>query len=136
MADRSTLLRRFAPVLIGLVGLVFLIVGVWQLFSLTWSQATGTVGACTTRLVPKATGNGQTSEQVCQVTWQADGQTHTANVTVSRDTGTGQEITLRVKGDNALVATPLWLGAGAAVLGLLLLGTATALLLRSRPTSS
>jgi hypothetical protein len=132
MADRSTLLRRFAPVLLGLVGLIFLIVGVWQLFSLTWTQTTGTVGACTTRLVQSATGNGKISEQVCQVTWQADGQAHTANITVSLETGTGQEIDLRVKGNNAVVASPPWLGAGTTVLALLLSGTAIALTLRSR----
>ncbi|WP_117212211.1 DUF3592 domain-containing protein [Allorhizocola rhizosphaerae] len=128
------LARRFAFVAIGLVGLIFLVIGGWLLLSLAWVPATGTVGACQTHNV--RTGTSPTSkrtEHVCQVTWEADGGTHRASVNLGTDdVAPGQTVELRVNGDDAVVATPAWLGAATAAAGAALIAVAAILMLRAR----
>jgi hypothetical protein len=126
----SVLLRRFAPILIGAVGLVFLIIGIVQLASQGWVATTGTVGACTTRI--DHTGTTRRMVEVCDVTWTADGRTQTLPITVNNGTVTGDTIDLRVSGTTVVVATPRWIGGAMTALGLILDAVAITMLVRSR----
>jgi hypothetical protein len=128
-----TLFARIVPFAVGLVGLVFLIAGVGQLVSQSWARATGTVGQCTTQVL--GTGTNRQYRHDCQVTWQADGTSHTASVNLGSTTmNPGQSIDLRVDGDSVAVASPVWVGVASAVAGLVLLVVAVLLRRRHRRT--
>jgi len=126
----SVLLRRFAPILLGAVGLVFLIIGIVQLASQSWAATTGTVGACSTHI--DRTGTTRRTIETCDVTWTADGRTQTLPITVNNGTVTGDTVDLRVSGDTVAVATPWWIGGAMTALGLILDAAAITMLIRSR----
>ncbi|MDT5028508.1 MAG: hypothetical protein QOE61_4934 [Micromonosporaceae bacterium] len=132
MLRRVGWLRRIVPVVLGLVGLIFLIDGGWLLLSQHWAHATGTVGACTARIVPNGTNGGSRTEQTCEVTWQLNRQSHASSIDVGLDVVSGRHVELRVNGDNAVLATPVWVGAATAAGGLALVVVAGAVFARQR----
>ena len=124
-------LRRVAPILVALVGLVFLASGGGLLVSQGWSHATGTVGECSTRL--DRTGSSSRTVQTCVVTWDAGGRGHSADIAVATPVRRpGDKIDLRVDGDRAAEASPTWAGAASTGVGVILLAVAGVLLMRSR----
>lgn len=123
-------LRKAVPAIVGLVGFVFVVNGGFVLLSQGWSQASGTVGACTPRLV--RTGSSSHTEQTCQVTWRADGQTRTAAVDLGAVAHPGETVDLRVNGDTVAFATPAWVGAAVGGGGLALVAVAVVLFVRGR----
>ena len=129
-----SLLRRLAAVVVAVIGLIFLIVGGWSLVSQGWDRAEGTVGQCQSRVTRTGTGAGSSrTEQLCEVTWQADGASHQTTLNTGRaNLSPGEIIPLRVKGDQAVIETPLWVGAGSAGLGAVLIVVAVVLLRRQR----
>ncbi len=130
------MLRRFAPALLTLVGLVFAVVGAVMLYSLTWDKATGTVQACEAQMKRAATGTSSSLEYQCQVRWEADGASHTTTVNAGRDAyGQGHPIDLRVHGGSAVVDTPGWVGAASLGGGLVLAGAGVFMFLRARRTT-
>jgi hypothetical protein len=126
------LLRRWIPVVIGLVGLIFAGVGVGILWTQTWDQATGTIVSCVTQI--EGNGTARVTQQTCQVTWELDGVAHAGAVTLSRNQSMhpGNAVALRVKGDTAQEDSPAWVGYATGALGLVLIGGAVVLRLRSR----
>jgi hypothetical protein len=144
MVDNVTIVRRLFPRLVtiamALAGLVFLAVGGGLLYSQTWSRATGTVGTCTTQYVRDSSGPQDTTtghwDQMCAVTWVADGQTHSTTIDLGAGTPkTGQSVDLRVDGDTVAVATPVWIGVVCAGLGVVLLGVAVTRVIKRRRVS-
>jgi hypothetical protein len=128
------LFHRLGFILIAIVGLIFLVVGGWLLVSQSWDQASGTVGQCQTRTVHTQPGKTTSRvEQVCDVTWAAGGSSHTATITMGQ-TGVvpGEIVDLRVLGETAVLATPMWMGVGSAGLGIVLIVVAFVMRRRAR----
>ena len=133
----ANLFHRLGFILIAGVGLIFLLVGGWLLVSQSWDKASGTVGQCQTRTVHAQPGQTRSRvEQVCDVTWEAAGASHTATVAMDRnDVAPGEIVDLRVNGDAAVLATPVWVGAGSAGLGTVLLVVSFVMMRRARGTA-
>ena len=129
-------MHRAGKILLGLVGLVFLTIGVWLLVSLSWDRATGVVQDCTTRVErtsPGTTGTSTRTVQVCTVSWQAADGPRSASLEINgSDTLPGESVELRVSGGQAVVATPAWVGVATAAGGLAMVGTSAVLLVRRR----
>ncbi len=134
VAGQINLFRRFAFIAIGLVGLIFLVVGAWLLLSLGWARATGTVEQCRAETVRTGAGPTNTrTDQVCEVTWEADGVSRSASVNLGPgDMAPGETVELRVRGDSAVAATPAWVGAASAAGGAALVAVAVLLMRRRR----
>ncbi|MFC3502190.1 DUF3592 domain-containing protein [Micromonospora krabiensis] len=132
VARKVRALRRAGLILLGLIGLVFLTVGGWLLASQSWDRATGTVQTCTARVERTTSSSGRTVH-TCTVTWRAADGAHTGSVELDRAGAVpGRAVALRVTGDQAVVATPVWVGAASAAGGLALVGAAAVLLVRQR----
>ena len=126
-------MHRAGKILLGLVGLVFLTIGVWLLVSLSWDRATGVVQDCTTRVERTGTGTSTRTVQVCTVSWQAADGPRSASLEINgSDTLPGESVELRVSGGQAVVATPAWGGVATAAGGLAMVGTSAVLLVRRR----
>jgi hypothetical protein len=124
--------RLAGGVIAGLVGIVFLIVGIGLIVSQSWTVATGTVQSCTARAVHSNSSSPQ-FDRTCVMTWQEGGQQHTGSVDFGiTQVVNGQSKTLRVHGNSAVVPTPSWEGFAVVALGLALMGLAVFVLLRSR----
>jgi hypothetical protein len=118
---------------IALVGLVFVLYGVANLSSQTWASATGTVGHCTATLSGGGNSSGRAGDQNCDVTWTADGISHTATIDFGAVAPqSGKTVDLRVNGSDARPADPLWFGIASTVGGLFLAGAAIFGIIRGR----
>jgi hypothetical protein len=118
---------------LAILGLVFIAYGIANLTSQSWAKATGTIGQCTTTAVNSGTGPARQYDKICDVSWTADGVTHTASI----DLGTGsyvpgQAVQLRVSGGEARPADPVWLGIASTAAGVLFLGAGVFIMLRRR----
>lgn len=127
------LLGRFLTIIMVLVGLIFSIVGGVLLIGQGWDRVAATVGACT---VQGTAASPRIPHQICDVTWESDGTTHSASI----DLGTrvrypGDTVDLRVNGNIVVEALPVWVGATTLALGLLLLVIVILRRLRTKPTS-
>ena len=112
------------PVGVAILGFVFLMYGLVNLRTQAWAHATGVVGHCTAQTV-KGSGTSRHVNQVCDVTWSADGPSHAATVNLGAGQyRAGQAVELRVNGDEARPDDPAWLGYGGVGVGVLLFGTA------------
>jgi len=128
----TTWLTRLAPIVLGIVGLIFLVSGVFSLLNQGRTPVTGTVGTCTTR-VSHSANNSHTTAYTCDVTWQAAGQTRTTSINLGAGPfHAGQSVALRVHGGTVAVATPWWVGAGETALGGVLVLVAAILVVRRR----
>jgi hypothetical protein len=129
-------LRWVVPVGLAIVGLLFLAYGVVNLSTQGWARASGTVGSCTP-VINGGPGPGRNVHQDCDVTWSAGGTDHTTRLDLGTGAArTGQAIDLRVHGDQAETADPLWLGLASNAFGLVLVVTAGLMLLRRRRGAS
>jgi hypothetical protein len=120
---------RIVPIMLGLIGLTFLSVGATFLSSQTWARTTATVQSCYAQ--PRAGAKPGDYTQSCQVTWVLDGQTHSGTVQLS-GRPLGPTVDLRVKGDTVVEASPVWIGATAAGVGLVLVIVAVTMFIRAR----
>jgi hypothetical protein len=128
---KLNLLRHFVPGIMGVIGLIFVIVGGWMLVSQSWDKASGTVGQCQTQTT--RTDRSSRVEYICDVSWDSGGTSHRTTVNMGRaDVAPGETIELRVNGDQAVVATPVWFGAASAAIGAALVALAVVLFRRSR----
>jgi hypothetical protein len=135
-----SLFRRLAFIVAALVGVVFLIVGVVSLVSLTWNRATGVV---TDQCAQQRTTTGppgsssRTTHYTCSVTWSENGVTYQADIDLgSTRPAPGTEIALRVHRGSVVVDSPAWVGAGVTVVGLAVLAGTVILWRRSRHKST
>jgi hypothetical protein len=129
------LFRRVGGLIIGVVGIIFLVSGLSLILSQNWTRTTGTVQSCTARLIH--TGTSSHSQQDCTVTWRDGNVSHTSTVTVGvKPRYPGQSVPLRVHGDTAAEPTPRWEGWVVGGAGLVLFGTGVVLVWprRNRPT--
>ncbi len=132
-----TLLRRFAAVVFGLGGLVFLLIGGVQLTDQTWESAAGTVHTCTVQTSRSGAQSRTRTEYTCEVTWDAGGTTRSHRLVLPRSLAVpGCPVDLRVKGDTAALATPIWRAAIPAVIGLAMIVMAVVLFRRARRKGS
>jgi hypothetical protein len=136
-ASRFALLRYLTVIVAALVGLIFAVVGAGLMVFQTWDPATGTLGACASRVVRNA-GDTGTVQQTCRVDWEADGVAHSGTVTFTGSGGPypGDIVDLRVSGDNVALAGPAWLGPATLAGGLLLLALGGYLFIRARRRST
>ena len=128
-------LRSLVPAVLGLIGLVFLGYGIVALSTQGWAHATGTVGVC--RSIASGSGSSRGVHQSCAVTWTADGVNRSATVDLGAgEPLTGQSVQLRVNGDRAVAADPIWLNIAGIVVGLVLIGAAFFVWRRSRRSAT
>jgi hypothetical protein len=128
--NKIKLFRVISAAVAAGVAVLFLVLGMVTLVSQGWERADGTIGDCTIRT--QRTAGTTTTYQTCQVTWEASGNTHTTNLTVNgRRPVPGDPIALRVNGDQALEASPMWLALAEIGVGALL--AVGALVLARRP---
>ena len=131
----TNLLRIFrlaGGVVAGLVGVIFLIVGIGLIVSQNWTVVTGTVQSCTVRAMHSNSSSPQ-FDRTCVMTWQEGGRQHTGSVDLGpARVVNGQSQTLRVHGNSAVLPTPRWEAFAVAALGLALMGLAVFVLLRAR----
>jgi hypothetical protein len=120
-----SLFRRLAGIVVALVGVIFLVIGILEISSQSWTLTTATVQSCTPRIVTSNSGSGRIhTDYYCQVSWQDGGASHTATIDLGTKTkNVGQSQQLRVHGDSAAVPTPGWLGWVFGGLGILLLAS-------------
>jgi hypothetical protein len=129
----ANIMRKFAVVVITVVGLIFLGVGIFLMITSSWTPADGLVQSCQTRTSFSSSSHTRTYQQDCMVTWQADGQTHTSSVTFGgASIGPGSHVMLRVHGDAATEAAPAWAGYLFAGLGVAALGAVGFVSMRRR----
>lgn len=118
------LFRLAGPIVAGIAGVIFLVVGATLVASQTWERVTGTASACQTRI--ERTGNppSHRTHTTCELTWRtAAGENHQGTVDFGGNTvSNGQTVQLRVHGDIAAEAVPAWLAWGSLALGLGLAG--------------
>ncbi|MEV6349605.1 hypothetical protein [Actinoplanes sp. NPDC051851] len=114
--------RRVASVVLGLVGLVFVVVGVVQVAGQSWDDATGTVKSCTVEgAQSSAVGAKARIYHRCEVTWDAGDGTKTSTLEVDEDEAVaGWIIDLKVNDDTAIIPSPSWLAYSTALVGLAL----------------
>lgn len=113
---------RFFSVLLALVGLVFTIIGVVLVSTADWKTAQATVvGQCDYQTT--GTGSNRQRQQVCTMSWEDGGVTHTSRVTFTRSQPiySGSTATLQVHGNSAAEPTPTWLRFVVLILGLVML---------------
>jgi hypothetical protein len=136
-ASRFALFRYLTVIVPALVGLIFAVVGAGLMVFQTWDPATGTLGACASRVVRTAGSNTGTVEQTCRVDWEAGGVAHSGTVTFSGSgPHSGEIVNLRVSGDNVALAGPAWVGPATLAGGLLLLALGGYLFIRARRPST
>ena len=126
-----SLRSRFLGGFIALVGLIFTVVGVGLLLTADWKTAEATVvGQCRTHTTGT---NSSRTQQVCEMTWQDNGVTHTSNVTFTRNQAiyVGTKRTLQVHGDSAMEPSPFWIRLASLILGLALLATGGIMFVRA-----
>ncbi|MFC0534014.1 DUF3592 domain-containing protein [Phytohabitans kaempferiae] len=128
---RIRLFRLAAAILVALVGVVALVIGGVLTASRSWPSATGTVESCTAAAAP---GPGRTtSRQRCTVSWLDGDRRRATDIELGRAQAVpGAAVTLRYRGDTAVVETPGWAGPVTAGVGLTLLATGAYLLVRAR----
>jgi hypothetical protein len=90
--------------LLALLGLIFLIYGFLNLTPQTWARTTGTVGRSSATTRSAGSGPARQMDQVCDVTWTADGTSHTAPV----DLGIRPHRTGRPSRSGSTATTPDW----------------------------
>jgi hypothetical protein len=106
--NKIKLFRVISVVVAAGVAVLFLVLGMVTLVSQGWERADGTIGDRTART--QRTAGNTTRYQTCQATWEAGGTTRATDLTVSgRRPVPGDPIALRVSGDQALEASPMWL---------------------------
>jgi len=91
---------------------------------LLWVVPIGVVGHCTAQTV-MGSGTSRHVNQVCDITWSADGTSHTASVNLGPGPyDAGQAVEVRVNGHDARPVDPAWQGYGGVGVGVLLFGVA------------
>jgi hypothetical protein len=132
------LFKRAASLLIAVIGLIALGIGITLIRSQNWPTVTGTVQSCVTvydHHGPTGTGTrtGTRTHQECVVNWVYENREHTAKVNLgSSPKYVGNTAKLRVHGDNAVDATPAWLGYVTGAVGVLLVSAGIIVALRTR----
>jgi hypothetical protein len=106
--NKIKLFRVISAAVAAGVAVLFLVPGMVTLVS----QGRGgpTARSVTARVRTQRTAGNTRTYQTCQVTWRAGGTTRATDLTVSgRRPVPGDPIALRVSGDQALEASPMWL---------------------------
>ncbi len=132
-ANLFRIFRLAGAVIAGLVGIIFVAVGIGLIISHNWTVVSGTVQSCSVSHVTHTNGSSLRVDRTCVMTWQVDGQQHTGTVDFGNtQIATGQTKTLRAHGDSAVLPTPTWAGYAIGALGLALIALAVFVLFRRR----
>jgi hypothetical protein len=106
--NKIKLFRVISAAVAAGVAVLFLVPGMVTLVS--QGRGGSTARSVTARVRTQRTAGNTTTYQTCQVTWRAGGTTRATDLTVSgRRPVPGDPIALRVSGDQALEASPMWL---------------------------
>jgi hypothetical protein len=115
---------RIVGAFIGVVGLVFTVVGIALVATSGWTKTEATVvGQCTVRSVSTGTSSSRHVAQNCAVTWQDGGVAHTGRLDIDQNQAVypGTRLTVAVSGNQVMMPSPLWVRIGTLILGLALL---------------
>jgi hypothetical protein len=113
--------RRAVSVVIGLVGLIFVVVSIPLTVSEHWTLTTGTIQTCQSRIVRSPSSSTGHILQTCTVAWTDGGVRHSASVDFGQARlVNGQQTQVRVHGDSATAPSPGWAGPAVLAGGLVL----------------
>jgi hypothetical protein len=118
------LFRLAGPIVAGIVGLIFVVVGAGLVVSQGWETVTGTASTCQTRTERTGNSPSHRDHTTCQMNWRnAAGEDHGTTIDFGgRAVTNGETVELRVNGDTAVEAAPAWLAWGSLVVGVALVG--------------